>query len=508
LKNFKQSSVYFLVFGIFVLLIIFVFINQQYFFKKLKKTADLNLHNSYFSQKTFFEDAYRLAKTSEYQPLAKGILVNHHLLASSYIAEAFNSIATTGPVTVILISPNHFSSGKNDVITSAFSWQTPYGILEPNLFVVSELEKKQVLAIDESPFKEEHGISGIVPFVKKSLPNAKIVPLILKDRLSLEKTLILASEMNKVLPTNTIVVGSFDFSHYLTSRASDFHDLESLNAIYSFDLKSVYNLDIDSRPGLALFLQILKSNQAEKFSLLQHSNSSKLTSKDFLETTSYITGYFSLGKPKSESVGTLLSLGNIESNLNTLELFEKQKEKYAFTFLERLFYGQDEVITFLTTDNAVSKQVKKIFELFFKVQTIQNEKIEKQLGGYTVTLLDFSKKTVNDVHAEIDRGSEIVICQNAFENKIEIYNKKLIIYASGNLLDKTAEKKELKSMAVGLSVNENTKQIFLLPIGFKNGQLKLLIGEEADKILVDIVNKSNVPNNLKEQIKLGIINNY
>src|SRR5690349_16302111 len=70
------------------------------------------LHYSYFSQKDFYEQAYAAANSLQ-PPLwkkggepIKAIIVNHHLLASQFIAQEFNQVATTAPITVLLISPN------------------------------------------------------------------------------------------------------------------------------------------------------------------------------------------------------------------------------------------------------------------------------------------------------------------------------------------------------------------------------------------------------------------
>src|SRR5579864_6968586 len=54
-----------------------------------------DFHYSYFSQKSFFDDGYARAKTNVVEPEAKAIMVNHHLLAPEFIAESFNSVATS-----------------------------------------------------------------------------------------------------------------------------------------------------------------------------------------------------------------------------------------------------------------------------------------------------------------------------------------------------------------------------------------------------------------------------
>ena len=161
---------------------------QQDELKLLAKinTCPTELHYSYFSSKQFSDEAYQnaqrpnLKKTAE----ARGVIVNHHLLAPNLIAETINTLATTSPLTVILISPNHFQAGRGQIISSVAKWDTPYGLLDSDCGLIYQLQSHRLLTLEESPFIPEHGISGIVSFIKKSLPNAKVIPLSISDTLS------------------------------------------------------------------------------------------------------------------------------------------------------------------------------------------------------------------------------------------------------------------------------------------------------------------------------------
>jgi AmmeMemoRadiSam system protein B len=401
--------------------------------KRSPEANNLCCHYSYFSQAEFFDQAYADAKKSAKQPSGiKAILVNHHLLASSYIAEAFNAVATNAPITVLLISPNHFDAGKGNIIASAESWQTPYGILQPDEAAIKKLSGDNLITIEEPPFEQEHGISGIVPFIKKSLPNAKVIPVIFRNRMTLAQSLKAAGEFQKNLPQNTLIVGSFDFSHYLTSRVADFHDIKNLADVENLNVPDTFKLDIDSRPGLAFFLQMLKNSGDQKFTLLEHSNSAKLVHEDILETTSYITGYFQSGAPATSFVETLLSLGSTVPSITPYKF-------PALTYLDRLFFGQDQTI--LSND-------------------------------------------ISWNGTEIRRGAKI--------NSLEFQNGKPIIHADSNL-------------GVGLVRGNNQLQIYLFPIGSQAGQLKLLIGAENDKILAEMAANSRLSDELKNEIKQGII---
>lgn len=240
------------------------------------KTNDF--HRSFYSQKDFFDESLNKFEHTKIKDTdIKGIVVNHHLLASDLIAKAFSAAATDKPITVALISPNHFSVGRGQILSSLYDWQTPYGILESDKTIIGQLQQEKVLAIDEIPFEKEHGISNLVAFIKKIFPNAKIIPIIIKDGTSDKENEKMASALNKILPDDALVVASLDFSHYLPSNVADFHDAKSLAVLENFDYDGAKFLDIDSKPGLTVFLKYLDQRGAKKFTLLDHSNSAKIT---------------------------------------------------------------------------------------------------------------------------------------------------------------------------------------------------------------------------------------
>lgn len=260
------------------------------FLSRLADNCSTSPHYSYFSTPDFFDTAYEQAALTEADPKVRGIIVNHHLLAGNLIAETISQMATDKPVSVILISPNHFAVGNGQIITSIADWETPYGVLASNCRLAKQLQAQGVLNIDERPFAKEHGISGLVAFVKKSLPNATILPIIIKDTASDQEIDKLASVIDS---QNILVIGSFDFSHETTNQVAREWDKESLRAITGFDYKLVHNIHIDSRPGLRLVLKLMESAGAKNFTLTANTNSAQILGNlNLTETTSYIDGIF------------------------------------------------------------------------------------------------------------------------------------------------------------------------------------------------------------------------
>lgn len=228
-----------------------------------------------------------------------GLIVNHHLLADQLIARGLFLAATDSPLTIVLLSPDHFNHGSGQITAAAQDWRTPVGILPSDAEAIRRLSEAKVLEIDDSPFELEHGITNILPFIKKLYPQVKIVPIIIKDGLSNERGDKLADKLLEILPANSLMVASLDFSHYRTSAEADSFDRQTLRLISNNDYSGVSVLNknkqpdnVDSVPTLRIMLELM-SRRGAKFVTLDHTNSGRmtgnLTSKD---TTSYIVGAF------------------------------------------------------------------------------------------------------------------------------------------------------------------------------------------------------------------------
>ncbi len=304
-----------------------------------------DLHYSYFSSKTFFEDAYKNAPAVTSPKDIKGVLLNHHLLAPHLIAATISSIATTSPITVLLVSPNHFSAGTGGIISSLYKWDTPYGVLQSDCETVSELQAAGALSVEEMPFEKEHGIYGIVPFIKKSLPNAKIIPLIIRNDISETELNVFVETLFATLGDKALVVGSFDFSHYLPDLAAQFHDQKSLSVIKDFDYAGLQSMDTDSIPGLEIVMRYMEKEGAKDFHLIANTNSSLLLHDPKIEeTTSYIDGAFSVGSAVPDSTTTILAFGDMMLDRNVRKKIIEQGATFPFLPLKRFLIGSDVVV--------------------------------------------------------------------------------------------------------------------------------------------------------------------
>lgn len=267
--------------------------------KNVKPAIPRVEHSSHLFDPAFFSQAYD--KGEQYKKVTGnqvfGGIIPHHLLAAPLIAGFFEGIANQKIDTVILLSPNHHGVGYYNISTSKGIWTTIFGNLDTDTSKVTQLVNDKAAFVSEDLFDNEHGIYGITPFIKKTFPNAKMIPIVIKAYTPKEECDKLVASLNKMIDEHTIVVVSADFSHYLTSNQADIHDKESIAAIESFDASRVYNLpdkaNVDSPGSVYTLIKLMQLKNVKNPIFIENTNSAKLTVQPNIQsTTSYVTMYF------------------------------------------------------------------------------------------------------------------------------------------------------------------------------------------------------------------------
>jgi poly-gamma-glutamate synthesis protein (capsule biosynthesis protein) len=270
------------------------------------------IHYGTLMSESFYNDAYDAARTTVApDAVPVGGIIPHHLLAAPLIARFMNGIADQRPRTVILVGPDHLNRGIDPISSSLGTFRTAYGDLmtDPR---ATDLASDGLLNIDEHPFDYEHSIGGLTAFVKRTFPDAQLLPIILKDSATPEQVDRLAS----ALPTtDTIFLTSVDFSHYLPSPVAQFHDVYSRRIVETQEVGGIARLEGDSPMSLRLAFDYFKRRGAERMQVIDESDSARLTGHpEFAETTSYLIAYATAGAPTTpEPVTTVLDMGNIAS---------------------------------------------------------------------------------------------------------------------------------------------------------------------------------------------------
>jgi AmmeMemoRadiSam system protein B len=261
------------------------------------------------SHPALFHDEARFsagAQAAELVPAPEGEvaggIIPHHLLAGAMINGFFRGLALEDPpATIVLIGPNHDNEGSARVLTSDLAWSTPFGDVEAGQAWVRALTESGLAQIDRQVLTTEHSVAGIMPAIKYELPDARVVPIILSGDLSPAEAQRLGEVLASRADENTVIVAAVDFSHYLEPPEAQRRDVVTLAALRSFDAPTLFTLDsgyLDSAASIAVLIAAMAGQGADRFVLLDNTNSGALENDELLPTTSYVSGYYPAAAPR------------------------------------------------------------------------------------------------------------------------------------------------------------------------------------------------------------------
>jgi AmmeMemoRadiSam system protein B len=267
-------------------------------------------YSSGYQTKEFFDNAYDGSGEGAYGADAISAISAHHLLIADEIARLFNSVGDKKTKQVVLLSPNHFSVGVSAAQITKESWDTPYGILETDSKAVDVLlDTVEVLKDEDLAFENEHGIGALTPFIKRSFPDAKLIPIILHESLSDEDAKELGGQIAELFP-NAFVIASIDMSHTLPEHTQEYHDAVTQMVIASGD--SDVDLEIDSNASLKTLFAFNEAKESQFWNQTHHGSSLEMgAASDWRENTSHILGYFTDGASEGQNFMSMHVVGDI-----------------------------------------------------------------------------------------------------------------------------------------------------------------------------------------------------
>lgn len=285
-----------------LIVLLVVLMGISLFPKKVPEIKPVNSFNTDFAydSRTFLPSVAQ--KYSLVTPSPSVAILPHHLLASNLIARVISSLSRDTK-TIIIISPNHANIGQCDIISSENSWNTPYGQIDVDKNILNSFTLSQTVCLDDKNISVEHGIAGLLPFIKYYLPKAQVVNFALKKDIS---PILIGQFVQRLgnYPNNVVVLASLDFSHGLNQTDSKKNDSVTKDLIQKFDYPGIEKLSseyLDSPFTLISALEVMKSRNRIP-QLISHSDSS-----EYNGDTHSVTSYFLItdqDKPETKQDNT------------------------------------------------------------------------------------------------------------------------------------------------------------------------------------------------------------
>ena len=291
------------------------------------------------------------------QDIVSGV-VPHHLLAEEIIEDFFSYISRQKkPKTIVILSPDHFQSGilmeSNSFITiTVDSNDQEFNNLKVDTLLWGKLVKENKMALNNSAVIAEHGVTTLLPYIKKYFPKTNILPILIPADITKGQVEQLVKTIDENILLDTIVVASVDFSHYLPPRAADFHDVKSIRVLLNFEEENFKNIEVDCWQALYAARLFAKLQQKEAPRIIAHKNSDDFLNLESEETTSYFSVVFGEKKSKEnifgatvkvfdEEVKTVLLVGDIMLDRGVEDLIKQNSIYYPFQKISHFLRGID-----------------------------------------------------------------------------------------------------------------------------------------------------------------------
>lgn len=257
-----------------------------------------NYHQSqFFKYAKFIESSVEQANSDEKVELdlvLAGITPHHVPTTIPLLAEFYTKLRNTREVkTFIIMGPDHLDRGRGQINVSKAEFVMPFTTVKPDLEIIEKLESSGFVTHDETSFGLEHSIDSQLLLISKLFPNARVVPLIFRSNISNKTARAFGEVLAEVARDDVFIVGSVDFSHYLSEAQA--RPLDHLSASVLGAATSQFGglVEADSTQALVALMSFIEVRGANSNVDLQISNTGDFSSnRDF--TTGYVSGFWGI----------------------------------------------------------------------------------------------------------------------------------------------------------------------------------------------------------------------
>lgn len=228
-----------------------------------------------------------------------GGTVSHHLLTAPYIESWFTVLKENNPdiKRFFIISPRHFDDGIEKISISNKSWEVPgYAPISAPSDIISSLKDKLSVTWDHNAFTREHGISVLLPYIRRFFPEAAIIPMLQQERPIPSQELHLLADYLKTFfeatdDSDNFLMISSDFVHHMTLDETNQLDVLSENLFNDFQLQNWHLARNDNQGGMLLALLLAELRGGSKARIQYHLNNTHIM-PDETDITSYFFTFF------------------------------------------------------------------------------------------------------------------------------------------------------------------------------------------------------------------------
>lgn len=259
---------------------------------------------SLYDDRHLFLSAIEKSRGPAFSQRITGITVPHHLVAADLIAGAFCHASRGKYSRIVILSPDHFRRSKTPFCVTRKHFRTVLGRVNADREAILPLLQNPLVSESEL-FSHEHGVQALLPFIAHYFPDSKIVPVAMRIDSKPEEWDSLAASIAPILHSDTLVVQSTDFSHFLSQAEAKERDQETLRGLSAGDPEFVKSLKqpehLDSRAAQYLQMRLQKEVFRAKPTVTANRNSQEYVAGPTAKTTSYIVQVYSPERLQTEA---------------------------------------------------------------------------------------------------------------------------------------------------------------------------------------------------------------
>ena len=162
-----------------------------------------------------------------------------YIYSGRVAAHAYRLVQGQEYDSVIVVSVSHRHGFSGGSIYPQGGYQTPLGIVEIDAPLARKLTRASGFNYVPAAHREDHTIEVQIPFIQKTLPKSKIVPIMMGYPRT-DNTRRLAKAFAEVLPgKDVLILVSSDMSHYLTHKEAGASDAKTIELLEGLDCNTL-----------------------------------------------------------------------------------------------------------------------------------------------------------------------------------------------------------------------------------------------------------------------------
>ena len=416
----------------------------------------------------------------------RAIIVPHAGLIYSgpVAAYAYKAVQGEDFATVLLLGFCHRYHLNGISVYNVGYFDTPLGSIEIDSQLADEIiSSDKKIIFDPKAFKNENSIEMELPFIKKVLPNSKIVPIAFGSS-DYNYCRLMADILAEILSkrSDVLIIVSADMSHFHTYKEAIEIDSRSIELLKDFAAREIYEESIIGEQLFCGYMPVTttllacKKAGADKIAILKYANSGDVTG-DRKSVVGYVSAaiYYSAGEEKQEGNNMLneaqrkkllkIARSTIRTYLETGKILEVEED-------DPLFNREMGAFVTLHKKGQLRGCIGNIIGRGPLYLTVRNMAIESSTGDPRFPKV--SLKELDEIDIEISVLSELEKVEDV--GKIEMGRHGVLLrkgFASGVFLPQVAT--ETGWSKEEFLTNLCAHKAGLLPDAWKTGDIDIYI---------------------------------